>query len=127
MKQVHQKLIVITRRDISPGYQAVQSCHAAIEFQHEHPEIAKEWNTNSKYLVFLSVENEEALQRLLQKIQIRDIKYSTFFEPDIGNQLTAIAIEPTYESWKLTSNLPLALKELDAENKLQKNSSCQEK
>jgi len=72
----------------------VQSAHASIEFQHEYPEIAKEWNTNSKYLVFLSVENEEALQRLLQKIQIRNIKYSTFFEPDIGNQLTAICIEP---------------------------------
>jgi hypothetical protein len=72
----------------------VQSAHAAIEFQHEHPKIAKEWNTNSKYLIFLSVENEKELQRLLTKIQIRDLKYTTFFEPDIGNQLTAICIEP---------------------------------
>lgn len=107
------KLIVITRRDLSPGYQAVQAAHAAIEFQHEHPEIAKDWNTNSKYLIFLSVENEEALYRLLRKIQIKEIKYTIFTEPDIGDQLTAIAIEPTYESWKLTSNLPLALKELE--------------
>ena len=110
MKQVYQKLIVITRRDLSPGYQAVQSCHAAIEFQYEYPEIAREWNTNSKYLIFLSVENEEKLQKLLTKIQIRSIKYSTFFEPDIGNQLTAICIEPGQESQKLTSNLPLTLK-----------------
>ena len=111
MKQANQKLIVITRRDISPGYQAVQSAHAAIEFQYEHPEIAKEWNTNSKYLIFLSVENEEALQRLLQKIQIRNLKYSTFFEPDIGNQLTAVALEPGQLSEKLVSNLPLTLRE----------------
>ena len=105
----------------------LQSAHVAIEFQHEHPEIAKEWNTNSKYLVFLSVENEEALKRLLRKIQFNDIKYTIFTEPDIGNQLTAIAIEPTYESWKLTSSLPLALKELSIENNEEKISSCQEK
>lgn len=111
MMQIHSKLFVVTRRDISPGYQAVQAAHASIEFQHEHPQIAKEWNTNSKYLVFLTVENEEALQRLLEKIQIRDIKYSVFFEPDIGNQLTAVCLEPGQVSEKIVSNLPLALKE----------------
>lgn len=108
--QVHSKLFVVTRRDLSSGQQAIQAAHAAIEFQHEHLEIAKEWNTNSKYLVFLSVENEEALQRLLTKIQIREIKHSTFFEPDIGNQLTAVCLEPGQVSGKLVSNLPLMLK-----------------
>ena len=90
----------------------LQSAHAAIEFQHEHPEIAKEWNTCSKYLIFLSVENEEKLQRFLQKIQFYDLKHTIFIEPDIGDKLTAIAIEPGETSYKLTSNLPLALKEL---------------
>ena len=61
---------------------------------HQVREISKEWNTNSKYLVFLTVENESELHKLLQKIQIRDLKYSTFTEPDIGDQLTAIALEP---------------------------------
>ena len=127
MKKVvygQSKLIVITRRDLSPGQQAVQSAHSAIEFQHEHPEIAKEWNTNSKYLIFLSVENEEELQKLLQKAQIRNLKYSTFFEPDIGNQLTAIALEPGQISEKLVSNLPLALKELNFEKTEENVSSC---
>lgn len=113
--QVHQKLIVITRRDLAPGYQAVQAAHAAIEFQHEHPQISKEWNTYSKYLIFLSVENENELKFLLQKAQIRNIVYSTFNEPDIGNQLTAIALEPSEISYKLTSGLPLALKEISCE------------
>jgi pentose-5-phosphate-3-epimerase len=88
----------------------LQSAHAAIEFQHEYPEIAKEWNTNSKYLIFLSVENEEKLQRLLYKIQFNDLKHSIFLEPDIGNQMTAICIEPGERSEKLVSNLPLTLK-----------------
>jgi len=89
----------------------VQSAHAAIEFQHEHPEIAKEWNTVSKYLVFLSVENEASLHQFLQKIQKTSLKYSTFTEPDIDNQLTAIALEPCDLSRRITSNFPLALKE----------------
>ena len=112
MTQVHSKLIVITRRDLSSGQQMIQAAHAAIQFQHEHPKIAKEWNTNSKYLIFLSVENEYELTKFLQKIQFRDLKYAVFTEPDIGNQLTAIAIEPNIETYRLTSNLPLALKEI---------------
>jgi peptidyl-tRNA hydrolase len=90
----------------------LQSAHAAIEFQHEHPQISEEWNTQSKYLVFLSVENESQLNDYLLKAKNRNIKCSVFLEPDIGNQLTAIALEPGEESKRLTSNLPLALKNL---------------
>lgn len=105
--------MVITRKDLSPGYQAVQAAHAAIEFQHEHPEIAKQWNTESKYLVFLSVPNEQSLLKLLIKAQDCNLNYSAFYEPDIGNQLTAIAIEPSEKSMKLCSNIPLALNEYE--------------
>ena len=109
MKDTQSKLLVITRRDISPGYQAVQSAHAAIEFQHEHPEIATKWNTESKYLVFLSVPDEQSLIKLLKKAQMRGLTYSIFKEPDIDNQVTAIALEPTERARKLCSHLPLAL------------------
>jgi len=103
-------LYVITRRDLTPGQQMLQAAHAAIEFQHKHPQIAKDWNTNSKYLVFLSVENEYELQKLLTKIQIRYLNHNIFLEPDIGNQMTAICVEPRERTEKLLSNLPLALK-----------------
>ena len=104
-------MIVITRRDLSPGYQAIQASHAAIEFQHGHQEIAKEWNQFSKYLVFLSVENEEQLKELYCKAKDLGIRTSEFLEPDIENQLTAVALEPCQISRKITSNLPLALKQ----------------
>lgn len=100
---------MITRRDLSPGYQAVQSAHAAIEFQHEHRDLATQWNKESNYLVFLSVPDEPSLLKLLKKAQMRDLKISTFKEPDIGNQVTAIALEPCERSRKLCSNLPLIL------------------
>lgn len=110
--QIDKKLYVITRRDLSPGQQMLQAAHAAIEFQHAYPEIAKNWNTNSKYLIFLSVENEDALIHYLEKIKKTNLKYSIFTEPDINDQLTAIALQPGLMSSKLVSNLPLALKEL---------------
>jgi hypothetical protein len=40
------------------------------------------------------VKNEAALRKLSERLSILDIKYSEFYEPDIGNQLTAIATEP---------------------------------
>ena len=109
-KQIH-KLIIITRKDISSGYQAVQSGHAAIQFQHEHPQEAKDWFSNSNYLIFLAAKDESELISYAQKAADRGIKISIFREPDLNNEITAIALDPSEASTKLVSNLPLALKE----------------
>lgn len=106
----HSKLITVTRRDISPGYQAVQAAHAAINFQHEFPSVSKEWNDCSNYLVFLSTENEQSLEHLIEKAKCKDIKYTVFREPDIDNQITAVAFEPSDAARKLCSKYPLMLK-----------------
>lgn len=102
-----EKLRIITRRDLPISYQAVQSGHAAIQFQHEHPELAKNWYHTSNYLIFLSVEDEEELNNLISKANSKDITLSIFREPDIGDAITAIALEPSIKSKKLTSGLKL--------------------
>lgn len=102
---------MITRADISPGYQGVQSIHAGIQFIFEHPEFAREWYHNSNYLGFLSVANEQELHRLVEQAASLGLKHSIFKEPDIGDQVTAIALESGPKSKKLCSNLGLALKE----------------
>ncbi len=107
----NDKLYVITRRDLDPGYQAVQGQHAAIDFILEHPEISKHWHKVSNYLGFLSVENECQLFKLLEWAAALDIKFTMFKEPDIDNELTAIALEPGEKTKRLCSHLPLALKE----------------
>lgn len=112
MTQINQKLVIITRRDLNPGYQAVQSSHAGIDFQHQYPEIAKQWNTESNYLILLSVADEKQLLLYLEKFKHYNLKTTIFREPDIGNQITAIAVEPSERTRKLTSKLPLALKEI---------------
>ena len=114
MKQINptEKLRVVSRRDLPIPYQAVQSGHAAIDFQHEHPELAKEWQTKSNYLAFLTVADEEQLIKLISKAILTGIKHTVFREPDIDNQITAVAFEPSEASRKLTSSCPLLGKEL---------------
>jgi hypothetical protein len=85
----------------------VQSAHAGIQFQHEHPELAKNWFHNSNYLIFLTVSNEEELQTLIDKAITQNIIVSVFREPDINNEITAIALEPCDDSKRLTSTLKL--------------------
>lgn len=103
----------MTRRDLSPGYQAVQSSHALIEFILKHPELSGKWHEESNYLGQFSVADEEQLYLLLEKARSKGLKVVPFYEPDIDNQLTAIALEPTAEARRLTSQLPLMLKEFN--------------
>jgi peptidyl-tRNA hydrolase len=90
----------------------VQAAHAAIDFQHQHPVEALQWNKFSNYLVFLTVENEDDLIKLITKADLLGIKHTVFREPDIGNQITAVAFEPSDASRKLTSSCPLLGKEV---------------
>lgn len=103
------KLYVVVRRDLPPGPQAVQSCHAAIQYCMEHD--AKEWFRVSNHLAVLSAANEDGLKKLILKARTYGIKFSTFQEPDLDDSITAVAFEPGNRGRKLCSGLPLALKE----------------
>lgn len=107
-----EKLYLVTRRDIAPGYQAVQSCHAMRQFTAEHPDRDAEWFVNSNYLALLSVADEVELMRLITSAQDAGLRWSAFREPDVGGAITAIAIEPHKKTAELCKALPLALKEL---------------
>lgn len=100
---------MITRRDLDPGYQAVQSMHALRQFTAEHPEVDREWFERSNYLGLLSVSDEIELKNLIERASLQGIRFSIFREPDIEDQITAIALEPGPKSKKLCSRLPLAL------------------
>jgi len=94
-------------------------------FQYEHPELAEKWYKESNYLIYLSVENESELKQLIHKLQQSNLKYSVFRESDIDNQITAICIEPSEETRRITSQLPLLLKEYKVDNLLDKNNHKQ--
>ena len=106
------KLRVVSRRELTLGTQALQSGHAAIDFQYQYPNIGSEWQNKSNYLVFLTVANEQELYKLIDKADSKGINYTVFREPDIHNQITAVAFEPSDASRKLTSSCPLLGKEV---------------
>ena len=108
--QSGDKLYLITREDISAGYQCVQSAHALMQFSMENSELTKQGFERSNYLCSLSVRNEKELQELICKAKEEDIIISIFREPDINNEITAIALSPGEKSKLLTRNLKLALK-----------------
>jgi sensor histidine kinase YesM len=91
------------------------------QFIFEHSDISIKW-FKDPYLAQLSCANEDDLKYLIEKLQNNNIKYSIFREPDLDNQITAIAIEPSDQSRRILSSYPLMLKEYNLYNKLDKNS-----
>jgi len=81
------------------------------QFTEEQKEVDALWFKNSNYIVLLSVENEEALENLIAMASIKNVRLAIFREPDIDNQITAVAFEPGEQSRRLCSRLKLALSE----------------
>lgn len=100
-----QRLYLVGRADLAPGLRAAQAGHAAFAFALEHPQAMRQWNNN--YLIMLEVEDLRSLRRFLTHTQLAGLTTSTWHEPDLDDQLTAIAIAPSEASQALCSGLPL--------------------
>lgn len=101
---------VIVRKDLAPGYKLAQSVHAAFNFSVEFRQEMEQWQAKSNYLCCLEASDFQ-IDVLRAKLDHEKIKYTIFEEPDIGNVLTAIAIEalPRDVHKKLFKNFKLAL------------------
>ncbi len=86
-----------------------QAVHAAVDWCMAYPEFALAWHDWSNYLVILSVSDEEALQAWASKLNRLSLRTWGVNEPDLGNALTAVAVE--HDAWRHVSSLPLAGKE----------------
>jgi len=106
---------------LTAGYQMSMSIHGIVEFSQEYPLIYQQWYKFSKAITVLSLPNEEFLKGFASKLSQNNIKFSIFIEPDINNQVTAIAIEPSLEAKKLCSSIPLALKEYNKPKAIHKH------
>lgn len=58
----------------------------------------------------MGIANERLLWAFADKAQSKNIKFTRFFEPDLGHSLTAICLEPGEATRRLCCSLPLALK-----------------
>lgn len=66
----------------------------------------------SNYIACLSVKDESHFESLINRLDIKKIKYTIFREPDVCDQITAIAIEPCDDARRVCSSFPLALKKI---------------
>jgi len=92
-----------------------QTVHSSNRFAYHYPELHRDWIEKSEYVVNLSIDNEDKLQRLYYKLQDNGAVVIAFHEPDIDNQLTSICYYGTPELRKLTSSLKLSLSEFKPE------------
>lgn len=102
-----EKLYVIVRGDLAPGLLCAQACHGMRAFQAAHPEAEAGWFHGSNNIAILSVQDEPSLVALLELLESSGAPVASFREPDIGDQLTAIATIP--KTRRALARLPLAL------------------
>ncbi len=79
-----------------------------------YPQVAARWHLHSNYLIFLSVADLPALQDLQDRLCMAGLRCAAFYEPDIGDALTAFAVEPSPIVRKYCGGLPLCLKECNS-------------
>ena len=80
------KMFILVRNDLSKSQQGVQGGHALAQFALDHPYSFKEWGNQT--IVYLKTGYDNL--QILEKEVGDDI--SRFYEPDIGNELTALSI-----------------------------------
>lgn len=87
MESQSHKLYILVDRTLSRSQQAVQGCHAAIEFAKKYPE----WKHQS--IVMLAVDGPDEIDEWYFNLATkhRDLKQVAFFESYWDNRLTAIA------------------------------------
>lgn len=89
MQKPSHKLYILVDKTLKPSQQAVQACHAAIEFAKAYPD----WKHES--LVMLGIDGERELEDwytfLAHKKYSDDVKVYHFREPYWDDRLTAIA------------------------------------
>jgi peptidyl-tRNA hydrolase len=106
------RLYVVVRADLSRGLQIAQSVHAAFHFSAEHPDLVGPWLRDSNFLVVCSVPTEGDLMDLISAAHAKGIERSAVREPDLDDEITAVAFAPGDAARRLCSALPLALREV---------------
>lgn len=83
--------------NISPIQQGIQFGHAVVEYGLEYFEDFdyQQWASNDKTFIILNggttnINNPGTLNAHQHTIESQEIKHANFFEPDLGDQLTAV-------------------------------------
>ena len=89
--QNDRRLYVLIDKSLNPVYGCVQGGHAVAAYLLEHPDGWK-----NQYLVYLYAD----VEKWISKLDYLGLDYSIFKEPDLANQITAVAVENDGELFK---------------------------
>lgn len=96
LTNIQKKLYVLISNELDPVYGCVQGGHAVAQYLLEHPK--QSWN--NQYLIYLYAN----IDKWKRKLDLFELDYSYFKEPDLNNTITAIAVE---DDGKMFKNLKL--------------------
>lgn len=91
---------IFVRQDLSKEYQLVQAAHVAMKAGYElcHSQgICKDHrdcDPDHLYFTVVGVANEHELRKSIQELTDKSVEFVVFREPDIGNEITAVASMP---------------------------------
>lgn len=85
--------------------------HAGISHAIKWGDSILDWEEDSNSLVVLTVADEAELLLFRDLLYNDESRFTEFFEPDIGNQLTAVAVFPGEIGLAYLKKLPLCLKD----------------
>jgi len=102
-----QYVYFFTRQDISPEYQLVQTAHVALKLGHimgtqdtlkiQAGETLQNPDPSDTYFTVVGVKDLSGLIAIKSILDMFSRQYVEFVEPDIGNEITSIAVFPTPE------------------------------
>ena len=79
-----KSLYVLIDDKLEPIYGCVQGGHAVAQWLLNHP--GQDWNNS--YLIYVSAD----ISKWKEKLRILKIDFTEFREPDLDNQITALAV-----------------------------------
>lgn len=79
---------------MSPSQQAVQCVHAAVRLAYYYGDSLTDWLTIYERVVILGVDDEAELRKWISIILSRYSSYCVFYEADLNNEPTAVAVHP---------------------------------
>lgn len=79
-----QRLYVLISNKLDSIYGCVQGGHAVAQWLLDHPK--QDWNNN--YLIYVTAD----ISKWKEKLEILNLDYTEFKEPDLNNQTTALAV-----------------------------------
>lgn len=122
--QLQYRMYGLVPYNISPIQQGIQFGHAVVEYANQYFDtpIYQKWATKDKTFIILnggttntSYYNPGTINKHIETLILNGIKFATFSEPDLGDQITAVVFLVDERVWdKIT--YPDYLDDIDVDN-----------